>query len=327
MVIPDKLKKGDIVRIIAPARSMALPWINDSIIHEAQSKLESLGLKVTFGKNVMEINELNSSSIKSRVEDLHDAFRDKKVKMIMTIMGGFNSIELLSSLDYDLIKKNPKILCGYSDITALENAIYAKTGLITYSGPHFFDFGEIKGFDYTLEYFKKCLMQKDSFEIKPSEKWSNDRWGKDQENRNFNTNEGIYVINKGNFEGTVVGGNLITFNSLLGTEFRPLFDNAVLFIEDDADESILTLNRNLTSLTLQPDFLKVQGIFFGRFQPESKITKKDIKLIVENNEYLKKLPIIGGLDFGHTTPKITFPIGGKIQVAVGKNIKLTIIEH
>lgn len=328
-MIPDKLKKGDVIRVISPSRSLSMPWITDSIKNEAKRKIEALGFKVSFGAHIMEINEFNSSDVMSRINDLHDAFADKSVKAILTSIGGFNSNELLPFIDYDLIKRNPKIFCGYSDITALQNAIYSKTGLITYYGPHFFDFGEIKGFDYTLDYFKKCLMEEGPFEIKKSEKWSNDRWGKDQENRTFENNEGFYVVNPGEFNGTIIGGNLVTFHSLLGSEYRPKFKDSVLFLEEDYDETIYTLNRNLTSLTLQPDFSGVKGIVFGRFQPESKIGEKEIKMIVKNNSSLSKIPIIGGVDFGHTTPRITFPIGGKVFVsAKAKNkIKIIIEEH
>lgn len=99
-----------------------------------------------------------SSSIKSRVEDLHDAYKDKSIKAIFTVIGGFNSNQLLKYLDYDLIKGNPKILCGYSDITALTNAITAKTGIVSYSGLHFSTWAMKKEFEYNLEYFRKCLM-------------------------------------------------------------------------------------------------------------------------------------------------------------------------
>ena len=93
----------------------------------------------------------------ARVEDLNEAFRDENVKAILTVIGGFNSNQLLDYIDYEAIKNNPKIFCGFSDITALSNAIYAKTGVVTYSGPHYSSFGMLKGFEYSLEYFKKMF--------------------------------------------------------------------------------------------------------------------------------------------------------------------------
>jgi len=121
MITPNKLHPGDEIRIIAPSRSLSL--LREENINLAKAKLEKLGFKISFSKNCKETDLFMSSSINSRVEDLHEAFKDKNVKAILTVIGGFNCNQILKYLDYDLIKKNPKILCGYSDITALTNTI------------------------------------------------------------------------------------------------------------------------------------------------------------------------------------------------------------
>ncbi len=229
-IISKKLREGDEIRVIAPSRSMSL--LSEDVKKIAKERLEKLGFKVSFGKHVNESDEFISSSIKSRVADLHEAFKDKNVKAILTVIGGFSSNQLLSSIDWDLIKNNPKILCGYSDITALQNSIFKETGLVTYSGPHFSSFGMKKGFEYIEEYFKKCLMKDESFELESSKEWSDDAWYMDQENRTFEKNEGFLVINKGKAKGTIIGANLCTFNLLHGTEFIPNFKDTILFIED-----------------------------------------------------------------------------------------------
>ncbi|MDO8668313.1 MAG: LD-carboxypeptidase, partial [bacterium] len=190
---PSKLKKGDEIRVIAPARSLAI--ISKEQRDIANKRFLDLGFKLTFGKHVEEINSFNSSKIESRIEDLHEAFSDKRVRAILTVIGGFNSNQLLRYIDWSIIKSNPKILCGFSDITALSNAIYAKTGLVSYSGPHYSSFGEKLYFDYSLEYFKKCLMSDDAFDILPSENWSDDAWYKEQDNRQIIKNSGWWVIN------------------------------------------------------------------------------------------------------------------------------------
>src|SRR3989338_4027187 len=169
-IYPAKLKKNDEVRIIAPARSLSI--ISKEIQEIANKRFFDLGLRLTFGKHVNETDEFNSSSIESRIEDLHDAFKDKNVKAVITIIGGFNSNQLLRYIDYKIIKNNPKIFCGYSDITALNNTFLKMSGLVTYSGPHFSSFGMLKGIDYTIDYFKKCLFSEDEFLIEPSEEWS-----------------------------------------------------------------------------------------------------------------------------------------------------------
>ena len=116
-------------------------FITKKIINNGIKNLEQIGFKISFGKHIEENNSFNSTSIVSRIEDLHDAFADKNVKVIMTVIWDYNSNQLLEYIDYDLIKNNSKILVGYFDITALQNAIFRETGIITYSGPHFFSFG------------------------------------------------------------------------------------------------------------------------------------------------------------------------------------------
>jgi muramoyltetrapeptide carboxypeptidase len=327
-IFPAKLQSGDGVRVIAPARSLAMPWMNDELKDLAKLRFQELDLDMSFGSHVNEIDEFDSSPIQSRIEDLHEAFTDPHVKLVITVIGGFNSNQLLRYLDYDLIKRNPKILCGYSDITALTNAIYAKTGLVTYSGVHFFSFGDKKGFDYSLEYFKKCLMSDEPFELLPSPSWSNDRWANDQENRNFMENEGYWVINEGRAEGTIVGGNQCTFNLLHGTEFMPDINDSVLFLEDDDEAHTATIDRDLQSIIHQPGFENVRGIVFGRLQPTTGMTKDLLTKIIKTKKELNTIPVIANVDFGHTTPIITFPIGGEVELSVatsGSHIK--IVKH
>lgn len=134
-MIPPKLKPGNEIHVIAPSRSLGI--IAPELRETACRRLEELGFRVTFSKYAEEMDRFRSSSADSRAEDLHEAFADPGVKGILTAIGGYNSNQLLSRLDYDLIGKNPKVFCGFSDITALQNAIFAKTGLVTYSGPHF----------------------------------------------------------------------------------------------------------------------------------------------------------------------------------------------
>lgn len=328
MIIPPKLKQGDEIRIIAPARSLSL--LSDDLIKLAKENFENQGFKITFSKNCKEKDIFISSSIKSRVEDIHEAFSDKNVKAIFTVIGGFNSIQILKYLDYNLIKNNPKILCGYSDITALANAITAKTGLVTYSGLHFSTFGMKKEFEYNLEYFRKCLVDEDKFEIKPSKTWSDDEWYKDQENRKLIENEGFIILNKGETEGTIFGGNLCTFNLLQGTEFMPNISNSILFIEDDdmaGDYFGVEFDRNLQSLIHQRNFEKVKGIVIGRFQKKTDMTLKKLKYIIETKNELKHIPIITNVDFGHTNPLITFPIGGTMKLKVDDKVELIILKH
>ena len=326
-MIPAKLKSGDEVRIIAPSRSMIM--LGEDCKKIATERLEALGLKVTFGKYVMEADsDYLSTSVEHRAQDLNDAFRDKNVKAILTVIGGFNSNQLLNYIDYETIKENPKIFRGFSDITALSNAIHAKTGLVTYSGPHYSSFGMLKGFEYSLEYFKKMFFQDEEFEVLSSEKWSDDAWFIDQENREFIDNEGMFIINEGKAEGNIVGGNLCTLNLLQGTPYMPDISNKVLFLEDDDMAGkiyLMEFDRNLQSLMHMPEFKTVKGIVLGRSQKATEMNKEKWFKLIKNKPELKDIPVIAGVDFGHSTPIITFPIGGYAKLEASNNkIKLTI---
>ena len=323
-IFPDKLKSGDEVRIIAPSRSLAI--ITSESRKIADERFEKLGLKLSLGKHIEEMDDFASSSIESRIEDLHEAFRDKNVKAILTVIGGFNSNQILRYLDWNLIKENPKIFCGYSDITALNNAILAKTGLVTYSGPHYSTFGQKLYFDYTLDYFKKCLFSDNPFNVKPSDSWSDDIWYKDQENRNQIPNEGWLAVNQGSASGTILGANLCTFNLLQGTEYFPDLTDSILFIEDDSESKPHTFDRDFQSLIHLPDFSGVKGIVIGRFQKASKMTNDLLTQIVKTKKELANIPVVANVDFGHTDPKITFPIGGRAKINVDKSKSVVEIE-
>lgn len=328
MIFPDKLKKGDEIRIIAPSRSLSL--ISESNIEFAKSRLENMGFVISFSKNCKEKDMFISSSIKSRVEDIHDAFKDKNVKAIFTVIGGFNSNQLLKYLDYDLIKNNPKILCGYSDFTAFANAITSKTGLVTYYGPHFSTWSMKKEFDYILEYFKKCLISNESYDVKASSTWSDDEWYKDQDKRIIEKNEGLIVINPGKAEGVIFGGNLCTFNLLQGTEFMPNLLDSILFIEDDdlpKSGFDVEFDRNLQSLIHQPGFEKVKGLIIGRFQKKAEMTLEKLKYIISTKKELDNIPIIANADFGHTYPIFTFPLGGTTKINASKELEIKILKH
>lgn len=325
-IIPEKLSVGDEIRVIAPSRSYNL--LSEETINVATKRLEELGFKVTFGKNIKnEFSEYyNCGSIMDRVEDIHDAFRDKNVKAILTTIGGFNVNQILDYLDYDLIRNNPKIICGFSDITALTTAITAKTGLVTYSGPHYSSFGMKKGFEYTLEYFKKIFMSDEDIIIKDSNLWSDEAWFIDQENRNFIKNEGRRIYQNSIGEGNILGGNLCTLNLLQGTEYMPDFDNIILMIEDDemaGNDFVREFDRNLQSLLHSLNGKKINGIIVGRAQKVNEMNYEKWKTIFETKEELKNIPIIFDLDFGHTTPIFTFPIGGYVYI---KNNEIIIIN-
>lgn len=312
MIIPKKLKPGDEIRIVAPSRSLKI--LSQETIDTAIKNLEALDLKITFSKNCSNSNDNFSSSIEDRVEDLHDAFKDKNVKGILTVIGGYNSNQIIDYLDYNLIRNNPKIICGYSDITALNNAIYTQTGLVTYIGPHFSSFGMKKGLEYTLEYFKKMLMYNEAFDIKSSDEWSDDLWFIDQENREFIKNVGMYSLNNGKAEGVLVGGNISTFCLLSGTKYFPDLTDKILMLEAHSEIKEYHFDRLLQNLIQQPNFTKIKGLIIGMFQKDSQIDKVKLTKIFQNKKELKNIPIITNVNFGHITPIATLPIGSNVII-------------
>jgi muramoyltetrapeptide carboxypeptidase LdcA involved in peptidoglycan recycling len=317
-MVPEKLKQGDEVRVIAPSQSMAI--ISKETREIANKRFKDLGLKLSFGKHIEESDMFNSSSIESRVEDFNQAFADKDVKAVLTVIGGFNCNQLLNYIDWENVKNNPKIFCGYSDTTALNNAIYAKTGLVNYSGPAYSTFGMIKHFEYSLEYFKKALFSNNSFEVKPADEFTDDRWYLDQENRKPMENEGFWVLQKGEAQGKIIGGNASTLYLLDGTEFRPKFEkNTILFLEDDewvGEGTAVNFDRLLQHYIHQEDFKNVAGLVIGRFQLGSKMTREKLEYIVSTKKELRNMPVIANVDFGHTSPIITLPIGGTVDLKV-----------
>jgi len=326
MIIPQKLRAGDEIRVVAPATSLAVISEDQRII--SAERFANLGLKLSFGKHASELDQFSSSSIESRVSDLHDAFADSSVKAILSVLGGFNSNQLLKFLDFDLIKKNPKIFCGYSDITALALAIFAKTGLLTYSGPHYSSFSMLNGFEYTLSYFQKCLMSEAPFEITAAAHWSDDAWYLDQSKRVYLENSGPLVINPGEASGQLLGGNLCTMNLLQGTEFMPSIGGSILFIEDDYESKAHHFDRDLQSLLHLPEASTIRGLVIGRFQKESNISTDDIQTIVKSKRELGHIPVIANADFGHISPIFTFPIGGFVKLfAKEDKVSIQITTH
>ncbi|MFB3163097.1 S66 peptidase family protein [Neobacillus sp. 179-J 1A1 HS] len=312
-MLPYRLSPGDEIRVIAPSTSMAV--IKGKQVELATQRLNQLGFTVTFGKHVEDHDDFFTTSIEQRIEDLHDAFRDPNVKGILTALGGYHANQLLKYIDYDLIKKNPKVFCGYSDITALNAAIYKKTGLVTYLGPFFSSFGVKYGIDYTLQSFLEAVTNDAPYEVYPSPTWSDDKWYLDQEERTFIEQENYLVIQEGDAEGKLVGGNLSTLHLLQGTEFMPSLKDCILFIEEDNEAHIHSFDRVLQSLLQLPDAAGISGILIGRFQKDSNVTEAAIKRVIATKSELKNIPVIANVNFGHVQPIATIPMGVNAAVS------------
>ncbi len=326
VISPPKLTRGDEVRVVSPATSLA--FIPEEQRALAAERLGGLGLECSFSQNAEVRDEFESSPVAARVSDLHAAFSAPNVKGLLTTLGGYNSNQLLGHLDYDLIRENPKVLCGYSDITALATAIHTRTGLVTYYGLHFSAFAMQRDIEYTLDGFERCVMNEGPFEIEPADHWSDDAWYADQDDREFVPNPGYRAINKVSAEGSLLGGHLGTLCLLFGTSFMPDLDGKILLLECDDETQPLHFDGQLQSLIHQPGFEGVRGIVFGRFQRASSMAPETLEAIIRSKRELDGIPVVANASFGHNTPQFTFPIEGYGRLeALGETIRITIVEH
>ena len=301
-----KLKKGDHIRVISPSLSIqAIGGFNANV--SAKEKLEELGFDVSFSSNYFEHDLFDSASIVSRVEDLHEAFADPSVDAILATIGGFNCNELLPYLDYDLIAQNPKIFCGYSDTTALLNAIYAKTGMQTYMGPSYSSFKMKEGQEYQSQSWLKAVTQ-DDYDLVPSKEWSSDPWYDPTQPRHFMPTE-WKVYNAGKASSTIIGGNLSTFSLLRGTPYAPQAENYILFVEEAEGYPPEHFLRELAAL-LQA-YPSPQAVIIGRFPKECEMTEEILLAILDKHPLLKNIPVLYDVDFAHTQPLFTITIGAQ----------------
>jgi len=293
IIKPERLKPGDVIGIISPASSPDdLSKINKGI-----SYLERLGYRVEVGKNVGKQEGYLAGSDSQRLSDLHEMFKNKKVKAIFALRGGYGSSRLLDKIDYKLIRNNPKIFVGYSDINALQMAFYTKCGLVTFAGPMVaVDFQEEIS-SFTEELFWRIIT-------------SNKKIGKLQ-NPN---NEKFFVLTKGRAEGRILGGNLSLFTSLMGTEFFPQVKGSILLFED-INEAPYRIDRMLNQIRLAKIFNLIRGVILGDFINcyENDPDKKSFTLNEVIFEYFKKLkiPVMYNIRHGHIKDNITIPFGLK----------------
>lgn len=310
-----RLNRGDHLRVVAPSRSLGM--ISPDNIAHARRRLAQQGYKTSFGAGVYERDEFDSSSPEARLTDLHAAFEDPSVNGVLSAIGGYNSNQIIDQVDYGLIAQNPKIVCGFSDITALLIAIYSQTGLITYLGPHFSSWAMRDGFEYTERQFNVCCAQSAPFEIPSSDSWSDDEWFVDQDARHFIPNGGLAALRFGEAEGRFIGGNILCVVTLLGTRFWPGLRDSILFLEAPGWINPSHFDQLLQALVLQADFNSVRALVFGRFQKKANMSIERLSRLLDSKPQLRDVPVLANADFGHTSPLCTLPIGGRGRVVSG----------
>ena len=303
-MIPSKLKKGDTIGVIAPSNYIEkddLEYINASI-----ALMEASGFKVKFGKYVFEDTLGYGTSPEKRATDINWAFKDDEVKAIMCVKGGEDSNTTLDYIDYEMIKKHPKIICGFSDNTSILNAIHEKTGLVTYHGPTFKSLTSWET-GYAYKQFIKTFVEDTGSLImgEPEDEYT--------------------TIQVGQATGELVGGNLSLFTKLVCGKYAVNVQDKILFLEELGFEAAPEMvNSNIYYLKQNGVFDRIAGLWIGNYEHPSKVSIEKIIKNAIGDEY--KFPIIKSDNFGHIDKKIIIPIGTKAEINTNEKIKIKLVE-
>jgi len=291
-ITPNHLKRGDTIALTAPAGAI----FNKSHIDKIEKRLSALGFKTKRGKTLFMQEGYLAGDDKLRAQELNKFFKDTSVKAILTMRGGWGCARILDLLDYNLIKSNPKIIMGYSDITSLLIAITNKTGLITFHGP----MGYSSWKSFSTEQVMTILVDGKVF------KMGNPR----------NYLDGLETLTSGKASGELIGGNLTVITSLIGTKYEPDWKGKILFLEETSEEPY-RIDRMLWQLKLAGVFDYINGCVLGAFNKcEPEEPQKSFSLNEVLNQHFKHqtFPVYKGAAFGHIVPKFTLPIGTKVKM-------------
>ncbi len=326
----EKLKKGDYIGIFSP--SSPITYSCPKRFERAKKYLQDKGFKIVEGNLTGKYDFYRAGSIKERAEELNNLIRDPEVKCIMSTIGGMNSNSLIPYIDYEAFKKNPKIIIGYSDVTAILLAIYEQTGISTYYGPGLVaSFGELSPFvDSTYRYFKEITMDeiKIPYVFEIPQYWTDEYVNWETQDRGKEERENKWItIYEGVARGRVIGGNLNTMQGIWGSKYMPeIKDGDILFIEDSLKDAA-TIERSFSFLKVNGVFDRISGIILGKHElfDDLKTGRKPYEILLEVLGD-KRLPFIADFDCCHTHPMFTLPIGCEIELDA-TNKKVSIIEE
>jgi muramoyltetrapeptide carboxypeptidase len=308
MIKAQALRKGDTIGLITPASK---PQVHAKI-EKSVKYFESLGYRVTLGKSIEKQYGYLAGTDKERADDVHSMFRDKKVKAMFFLRGGYGTLRLLPQLDYDLIKRNPKIVVGYSDATSLHLAMYKMAGLSSCF------FGPMPGVDIWngFDSFAEECMWRALTSTKPLGELP------------MNETEGLPLIKtrRESVEGRLFGGNMTVFSSVIGTPYMPSLKNRI-FLFEDVTEPPYRIDRYFAQLKAAGALDSAKAILLGQFSDcdEPDRTKPTLTTEEAIKEHLAslKVPILSNLPFGHVPRQWTVPMGAKVKVS-GR--KISVVE-
>lgn len=326
----SNLKVGDTIGIFSP--SSPITYYCPKRFERAKKYLQDKGFKILEGSLTGKHDFYRSGSIEERAEELNELIRNPEVKCIMSTIGGMNSNSILPYIDYEAFKRNPKIIIGYSDVTAILLAIYAQTGISTYYGPALVaSFGELPPFvNLTFDYFKDITIERTilPYIYETPTFWTDEYidWETQDRSKEKRKNQLITVYD-GIVKGRVIGGNLDTMQGIWGSKYMPeIKDGDILFIED-ALKDAATIERSFSLLKVNGVFDRISGIILGKHQvfDDSGTGRKPYEILLEVLGD-RKLPFLADFDCCHTHPMMTLPIGCEIELDATKK-KVTILEE
>lgn len=302
-MLPKAIKKGDTIGVIAP--SNVILEKDEEYIEKSKQLFEDLGYKVKFGKYVRENTLEYGATGKQKAEDINEMFNDKEVKAIFCVKGGEDSNSTFEYIDYEMIKNNPKIICGFSDNTSITNMIHEKTGLVTFNGPTFKSLTSWET-DYSFKEMIKRFQDK-SLELGVEE-------------------DKYKTLQEGIVEGELIGGNLCLTTAMVAGKYFLDFTDKILFVEELGFESAPNfVNHYFYHMKQNGVFDKIKGIWIGNYEHESGIQIEKILLDVLDGEY--NFPIIKSNNFGHCDKKTVIPIGIKARIDTSKDKKIILLEN
>ena len=318
-IFPHGLRPGDTIAVVAPAR-----YLDRVRIELAKSRLEAMGYRVSLPEDLYRKRGYLAGDDRERAAELMAAFRDREVKAVFPGTGGYGTTRMLDRLDYDVIRQNPKILLGFSDITALHLAIQRKTGLVTFHGPLLmFGLGSAGNLsDFSAEYLWRAL------------RWPKEAaGGQDPPPPGYvyvppETGQPIKTLSSGVGRGRLTGGNLSLVAALMGTPYEIETDGRVLFLEDTHEEPY-RIDRYLSQLRLAGKFDKPAGVILGIFS-DSRPTPGKESLTLEEvfRDYFEEchVPVIMNFPAGHTPKNATLPFNTLVELDADRG-RLTVLEN
>lgn len=304
-LLPMPLKKGDLVGIISPSAAMA----DEMQFTFAREAMEAMGLNVVLGKHIASRRGHLAGTDAERAKDLNDMFAHKEVRAIICLRGGSGAARILPLIDYEMIRKNPKPLLGYSDITALHQAIYARTGLVTFHGPN----GSGSWNSFNAKQFQDLFFSQDLLRFENEMPKGDDLVIK--QNR-------TQTLRPGTAEGIIIGGNLTVLTAIAGSPYLPDFQDKILFLEE-IEEAPYRIDRMMSTLKLMGALDKIKGFIFGQCtdcDPSGGYGSLTLNQILEDFISPLNIPAYRGAMIGHVPKQFIIPIGAKVKMDAGAGV-------